>query len=151
MRKFALTTLSLAALAAPAPLLAQEADVPPLEPVEGPETDLAEKFADPDYQRQTALMVRTMAEVLLDLPLAPVMEAAGDVAGEDAPDVDPDATLRSLAPGASRVPEEIERNLPRAMQAMGSMADAFEAMKPALRDMAERLKEALPEEQGEGH
>lgn len=138
--------LSLAALAAPAPLLAQEADVPPLELVDEDDVPLVEKFSDPDFQRQTALMVSTMTEVLLDMPLAPVMDAAGEMAGEDAPKVDPDATLRSLAPGASEIPRQIERNLPRAMEAMGSMTEALEAMKPALKDMAARLQDSLPED-----
>lgn len=149
MRKAVLTALAAAAFAAPAPVLAQDADLPPLELAEDDEAALTEKFADPEFQRQTALMVRTMTEVLLDMPLAPMMDALGEaganLTGEKPPKVDPDATLRSLAPGASRVPEQIERNLPRAMQTMGSMAEAFEAMKPALRDMAERMRETLPE------
>lgn len=145
MRNAVLTVIAAAALAAPAPLLAQDAELPPLELAEEDEADLAEKFSDPEYQRQTALMVRTMTEVLLDMPLAPLMEAVGEMAGEDTPKVDPDATLRSLAPGASRVPEQVERNLPRAMETIGSMAEALEAMKPALQDMAERMRKSLPE------
>ena len=64
--------------------------------------------------------------------------------GSDAPEVDPDATLRSMSPHADRVPEEIEKNLPRALDAMGSMAEAMEKMMPALKDMAERMKDVAP-------
>ena len=150
MRQFVLTTLAATAVAAPAPLLAQEdveADAPLAlaEPERGGDfSDMAERLKDHEQQRQMALMLRTMSEVLLDLPLAPLMEAVGEVAGEDAPQVDPDATLRTLSPEAERVPEEIEKNLPRALDAMGSMAKAIEAMMPALQDMAERMKDIAP-------
>ena len=149
MRKLVLTALASALVAAPAPLLAQDAteDEAPLA-LEEPQadfTDMAERLKDPERQRQMALMLRTMSEVLLDLPLAPMMEAMGDVSkdmtGKEMPKVDPDATLRSVAPQADRVPEEIEKNLPRALNAMGSMAQAFEKMMPALQQMAERMKD----------
>ncbi|MBX7458446.1 hypothetical protein K3152_09330 [Qipengyuania sp. 1NDH17] len=152
MRKLVLSALAASVVAAPAPLLAQDEaqDEAPLA-LEEPGDDfsgMAERFKDPEQQRQMALMLRTMSEVLLDMPLAPLMEAlndvGGSVAGEDAPEVDPDATLRSMAPEADRVPEEIEKNLPRALDAMGSMAEAMEKMMPALKDMAERMKEVGP-------
>ena len=148
MRKLFLSALAASAVAAPGPLLAQEVaqDEAPLA-LEEPGDDfsgMAERFKDPEQQRQMALMLRTMSEVLLDMPLAPLMEAMGSVAGEDAPDVEPDATLRSMAPQADRVPEEIEKNLPRALDAMGSMAEVMEKMMPALKDMAERMKDVAP-------
>ena len=148
MRRLIFSALVATAVAVPAPLLAQD-DPGAIDSLELEETQadfsvMAERFRDPEQQRQMALMLRTMSEVLLDLPLAPLMEAVGEVAGEDAPHVDPDATLRTLSPQADRVPEEIEKNLPRALDAMGSMANAMEAMMPALRDMAERMKNAAP-------
>ena len=142
MRRYLLPAFAVAALAAPAPLLAQDAqeDAPQdVEAREVPFSAMAERMRDPGYQRDMALMLRTMSEVLLDLPLAPLMEAMGDVAGEEAPEVAPDATLRSMAPEADRVPEEIERKLPRALDAMGSMAEAFGTMLPALEQLAERM------------
>ena len=148
MRKFVLSALAASVVAAPPPLLAQDegdADAPLA--LEEPGEDfsgMAERFKDPEQQRQMALMLRTMSEVLLDMPLAPLMEAMGEMAGEDAPQVDPGATLRSMAPQADRVPEEIEKNLPRALDAMGSMAEAMEKMMPALKDMAERMKDVAP-------
>ena len=146
MRKSVLSALSLAAIAAPAPLLAQDADLPAPEVQEEAATDLAEKFSDPEYQRETAMLMRTLSEVLLDLPLGPLVEAAGEMSGEEMPEVYRDTTLRSMAPEAGRIPEEIERNLPRAMEAMGTMAEALEEMRPALEEMAARLQESLPQE-----
>ncbi|MXO48806.1 hypothetical protein GRI69_11115 [Erythrobacter vulgaris] len=148
MRKLVLTTLASTALLASAPAFAQDADTQEplaLEERESPFSDMAERMRDPENQRQMALMLRTMSEVLLDMPLAPLMNSLGEIAGEDAPKVDPDATLRSVAPQADRVPEAIEKNLPRALDTMGSMADAFEQMMPALEQMAERLKDAAPQ------
>lgn len=148
MRKLVLTTLASTAILASAPAFAQDVDTAEptaLEEQESPFSDMAERMRDPEDQRQMALMLRTMSEVLLDMPLAPLMNSVGEIAGEDAPKVDPDATLRSVAPQADRVPEAIEKNLPRALDTMGSMADAFEQMMPALEQMAERLKDAAPQ------
>ena len=148
MRKLIFPALATAAFVAPASLLAQDASdetIVALEERESPFSEMAERMRDPEKQRQMALMLRTMSEVLLDMPLAPLMNSVGEIAGEDAPRVDPDATLRSVAPEADRVPEEIEKNLPRALDTMGSMADAFEQMMPALDQMAERLKDAAPQ------
>ncbi|EDL49496.1 hypothetical protein [Erythrobacter sp. SD-21] len=152
MRKFLFTAFAGAAVLAPAPLLAQDAesDAPlALAEPDAPLSGMAEKMKDPEQQRQMALMLRTMTEVLLDMPLAPMVDSMSAIAGEDAPQVDPDATLRSLAPGSSRVPEEIEKTLPRALDTMGSMAEAFDTMMPALRqmgrEMAQRMKETAPQ------
>lgn len=148
MRRLIFPVLVTAAFVAPASLLAQDASdetIVALEERESPFSKMAERMRDPENQRQMALMLRTMSEVLLDMPLAPLMNSVGEIAGEDAPRVDPDATLRSVAPEADRVPEEIEKNLPRALDTMGSMADAFEQMMPALEQMAERLRDAAPQ------
>lgn len=147
MRKLVLSALAATAVTAPAPLLAQAEVYPPLllEEPDSDFSDMAERMQDPEKQREMALMLRTMSEVLLDLPLAPLMNSMSEIAGEEAPKVDPDATLRSVAPAAGRVPEQIEKNLPRALDAMGSMAEAFETMMPALKDMAERMKDAAPQ------
>ena len=142
---FALPAL---ALAAPLPLAAQSADEPVTEEQESL-SDMTDKLSDPQNQQQAAMMLRAMSEVLLDMPVAPMMnamrEAGRDMGGEDMPEVAPDTTLRSMAPDAARVPEEIERNVPRAMEAMSKMAGAMETMMPALRDMARQMKERLPQ------
>lgn len=131
------------ALAAPLPLAAQSADEPVMED-EQPIAEMTDKLADPEHQQEMAMMMRAMGEVLLDMPVAPMMNAMRDIAGGDMPEVAPNTTLRSMAPEAGRVPEEIERNAPRAMQAMSKMAGAMEVMMPALRDMAQQMKDRLP-------
>ena len=153
MRKIIMTTMAAAAFAAPMSLSAQEV----VERVVSDHeldashdfSDFAERMQDPDTQREFALMARAMGEVLLDLPIAPLVAAAGEVSedltGRDLPSVDPDATLRKIAPLSGRAPEEIERNLPRALNAMGSMAKALETMAPTLRDMAARMKTITPQ------
>ena len=152
MRKFILTTMATAALAVPMSLSAQEAveiDGPIHDDASQDFSGFAERMQDPDTQREFALMARAMGEVLLDLPIAPLVAAAGEVSedltGKELPPVDPDATLRKIAPLSSRAPEEIERNLPRALNAMGSMAKALETMAPTLRDMAARMKTIAPQ------
>lgn len=146
MSRALLAAASLAAIAAPMPAFAQDTEAPlqAEEPVEL--ADLMDKLSDPERQREVALMARAISEVLLDLPVAPLMEAMGQIAGEEAPMVGPGTTLRSLAPQAGRVPEEIERNLPRAMDAVSAMAGAAEIMLPQLRELAERLEETIPQD-----
>lgn len=145
MRSIPLALTGFAALAAPLPALAQDAQL--LTPVEAEGTSLeqmSDKLSDPVRQQELAMMARAMGEVLLDLPIAPLTEALADIAGEEAPAMDRGTTIRSLAPGSSRVPAEIEKNLPRAMEAMGALAGAMEAMAPELRAMAKRFEQALP-------
>ncbi|MBQ94284.1 MAG: hypothetical protein CL510_00365 [Actinobacteria bacterium] len=137
MRKILLPAL-LAALATPA---MSEAAGPTNAPLAG----LGEQMHDPERQRDMALMLRAMTEVLLDMPIAPLAEAAAEMAGEDARPIDPDMTLRQMTPEADRIGEEVARNVPRAMQAAGSMAEGLAAMTPLLREMAERFREAMPE------
>lgn len=146
MSRALLAAASLVAIAAPMPAFAQETEaaLEVEEPVEL--ADLTDKLSDPERQREVALMARAISEVLLDLPVAPLMEAMGQIAGEEAPMVEPGTTLRSLAPQAGRVPEEIERNLPRAMDAVSAMAGAAEIMLPQLRELAQRLEETIPQD-----
>ena len=90
-------------------------------------------------------MLQAMTQVLLDVPIAPLAKAAADMAGEKAEDIDPTLTLRKMAPDAGEVSKQVGRNLPHAMDAMSSMAEGLAAMAPTLRQMAERMKNALPE------
>ena len=146
MSRALLAAASLAAVAAPMPAFAQDTEAA-LQAEESVElADLTDKLSDPERQREVALMARAISEVLLDLPVAPLMEAMGQIAGEEAPMVEPGTTLRSLAPQAGRVPEEIERNLPRAMDAVSAMAGAAEIMLPQLRELAQRLEETIPQD-----
>ncbi|QPC98992.1 hypothetical protein [Qipengyuania soli] len=141
MRRLILPAAALAAFATPA--AAQDDAVTSSETA--PLAGMAEQMRDPERQREMAMMVQTMTEVLLDMPIAPLAKAAADMAGEQAEEIDPNMTLRKMAPDAGEVSKQVGKNLPRAMEAMGSMAEGFAAMAPALREMAERMKDALPE------
>lgn len=135
------------AMSAPLPALAQIETVDPdLAATEASreQAQLVDRLGDPDFRQELAATIATLSEVVLDLPLAPLADAMADAGVEAADDIPDDATLRRLAPGTDRIPEELEENLPRAMEAMASMAKGIEAMMPALRDMAARMKEALP-------
>lgn len=103
---------------------------------------VAEKLSDPATQKALAQSVRVMGEILLDMPLAPLANAAAQMAGEEAADVDPDATLRKLGgPAASDVPAQIEENLPQMMGTAAVMAEGLGTMLPMLRQMAEQMQE----------
>lgn len=149
MPKLLLPVAALAALAAPLPALAQPAgDAQDAERAESAESAplaaFGERMKDPEQQRETALMLQAMAEVLLDLPIGPLAEAAAEMAGEEAAKIDPQMTLRQLAPDAGQVSDEVARNVPRAMRAAGAMAQGMAAMTPHLRALADRLRDALP-------
>jgi hypothetical protein len=123
------------------PLQAQ--DVSAGEDAEQVAQRFAEKLSDPDTQQRLTQAVATMSEALLDLPVAPFMRAAAEMAGEDPEEVDPGLTLRQMSPEAYRVPEEVADKLPRMMGAMAGMAGGMGAMVPALREMAQRMEESI--------
>lgn len=108
-------------------------------------SDLGEQMRDPAYQRDMALMLQAMTEVLLDMPVAPLAQAATEMADKEVRDIDPDLTLRRMVPQADRAGEEVARVVPRAMQAAGSMAEGLAAMTPLLRDMAARMRAIAPQ------
>ena len=140
MRRLIVAIAALAA-ATPLPVLAQDAVDD--ESVEQATARLSEKLSDPETQERLSQSVAVMSEVLLDLPLAPFLRAAAQMAGEDPEAVDPDTTLRQVSPDAERVPGEIADKLPQMMGAMAGMAGGMGAMMPALREMAERVKDAV--------
>ena len=134
--------LSLPLLALAAPAMAQNTGT-------NTEADLdrmARAMGDPARQQAMAGALGAMAEVLLDIPLAPIIGPLAEAAGEDPRRVDPDATLRKMSPAAGEVPRQIERQLPRAMGAMAGMSGALAGMLPQLREAAERMRDALPAE-----
>lgn len=133
MRRLILAA-ALLPLAAPAAAQDVEADL----------DTMARAMGDPARQEALAQALGTMAEVILDLPLAPIIGPLAEAAGEDPHDIDPDTTLRNISPGASNVPRQIERQLPRAMGAMAGMSGAFAHLLPQLREAAERMREAMP-------
>ncbi len=139
MRHFLLPA-AFAAFVLPVPALSQES----AEPQAASLAELGEQMRDAERQRETALMLQALTEVLLDMPIAPLAEAAAEMAGEQAERIDPDMTLRQVAPDADRVSDEVARNVPRAMEAAGALAEGLAAMTPVLREMAERFRATLP-------
>lgn len=132
--------LALAGAASPA---AAQGSVPEDDAAQEVTAQLADRLSDPAFQQELAVTVATLSQVLLDLPIAPIAEAAADMAGEEAADIDPDMTLRKALPGSGAVPQAVERELPRAMDRMAGMTGAFEAMLPALREAARQMEDAI--------
>jgi hypothetical protein len=129
------------------PILAAAALLPLAPATAATERELDEvERALGDLARQHAMAraLGTMAEIVLDVPLAPILRPLAEAAGEDPRRIDPDATLRKVSPGAGAVPRAIERQLPRAMDAVAGMSGALGAIIPQLRETADRLREALP-------
>lgn len=125
-------------LAVPAPALAQIA----------PESDaelgaMVEILRDPVVQVQAGEMLAAMSQVLLNLKVAPLAEAMAEIAGEPIDDIDPDQTVRDLAPEAEYLPQDIRREVPQAMDRLAGMSGALAAMLPALRDMAAQMETAI--------
>ncbi|ABC64364.1 hypothetical protein [Erythrobacter litoralis] len=106
---------------------------------------LSDTLRDPMLQAQAADTLGALSQVLLNLKIAPFVEAMEQATGEPVYDVDPDAELRDIAPEAERLPDAIESELPRAMDRMAGMGDAFTTLLPALRDMARQFEQAVDE------
>lgn len=102
---------------------------------------MAEKLSNPETQKALAQSVRVIGEILLDMPLAPLANAAAQMAGEEAANVDPDTTLRKIGgPEASQVPAQLEEHLPQVMGTAAVMAEGLGTMLPMLRQMAEQMQ-----------
>lgn len=132
------TLAALTVFALPLPALAQDAAVD-----ERAAEQLADTLRNPVVQDQMAGVVAAMSEALLDMDLSPMAEAMARATGEELPETERGRTLREMSPEADRLPETIDRELPRAMDRMADMGDAFALMLPALRDMAEQMGRAV--------
>lgn len=106
---------------------------------------VAKQLRDPQMQGAMAAAVRAMSDAMLDMKIAPLLEAAEAIRDPDrARDVDPDARLRDYAGNSAEdMPEQLSRRLPAMMGAMGGMAEAVEEMTPALKGMAKQMGAAV--------
>ncbi|OBX19401.1 hypothetical protein A9995_06435 [Erythrobacter sp. QSSC1-22B] len=142
---FAATAVPLACLAVPA--LAQDIDQTPVAEAEALDR-MAQGMSDPVRQAQLAATLAALTEIVLDIPLAPIVEplaeAAGEMAGEPSPRIDPDLTLRRMAPRSDDLSRTIQDRLPQVMDRMAGLSGSLAALVPALRDMADQLEVALP-------
>lgn len=139
----AATALPLAFLAAPA--LAQDSDPSPIEETEALDR-MAESLSDPARQAQLAATLAALTEIVLDIPLAPIVEPLAEAVGQPSSRVDPDLTLRRMAPRSDSYARTIQDNLPQAMDRMAAFSGGLAALVPALRAMADQLETALPRE-----
>lgn len=111
--------------------------------------EIAKQMRDPQTQLAVAAAVRAMSDAMLDLRIAPLLDAvetARDPLRDRSRDdrVDPDTRLRDYAGrDAEEMPEKLSRRLPAMMGAMGGMAEAVEEMKPALKDVARQMGAAV--------
>jgi hypothetical protein len=128
---------ALAALAAPLPAAAQTSDA------EEATAEIERTLGDPATQAAVAEGMAAASEALLDVPLAPLARAVKQAAGDDPDEVDPDMTLRRVSPEAEDLPHKVRESLPQVMGAMAGMAGGLGAMMPAMREMAERMREAV--------
>ncbi|MET0179104.1 MAG: hypothetical protein ABW194_01310 [Novosphingobium sp.] len=108
---------------------------------------MAERLGDARTQATVSAAVRALSAAMLDLRVAPLLNAAEAFRDPYRPrTVDPDLTLGDLAgPGAEAVPEDLSRRLPAMMGAIGGMAGTVEAMTPALEGMAREMGRAMGE------
>ena len=106
---------------------------------------IAGQLRDPQMQGAMAAAVRAMSEAMLDMKIAPLLQAAEAVRDPyRARQVDPDMRLRDYAgPSAEEMPDKLSRRLPAMMGAMGGMAEAVEEMTPALKGMAKQMGAAV--------
>ena len=107
---------------------------------------LSEKLSDPATQLAVTAALVAMSEALMQIrvePFARAAEAAG--AKRAVRDLPPDATVRDLAgPRAGDMQAELARRTPAMMAAASGMAGALSDMMPQLREMAARMKDAIP-------
>ncbi len=110
---------------------------------------VAKQMRDPQTQVAVAAAVRAMSDAMLDLRIAPLLDAV-ETARDPLRDrsrydrVDPDTRLRDYAGrDAEEMPERLSRRLPAMMGAMGGMADAVEQMRPVLKDMSRQMGAAV--------
>jgi len=117
MRALLLATAALVVL--PAPAFAQDA----------PTADahrIARQLHDPQAQATAQVATEAMAGAVLDTPIAPLLRATKEMAGEDPRDIPPDLRLGDiLPPDAANGPHEFARQLPRTMNAMADMSTAI--------------------------
>lgn len=106
--------------------------------------EVVRQLEDPDKQKDMADMIGAMGEALMGMPVGPMMEAMAKASGQEAPNVDRDATVAELAgPGAENLPREMSERVPQMMGMMAGMAEGLEAMLPMLQAMGDVMRERI--------
>jgi hypothetical protein len=147
MRRTALllAAIPLAAMLAPATAMARE-DAAPADAPADRAAEIAQRLNDPLTQYVVAGMVSAASKALLELPVAPVVEAVEQASGRRMGNLPRDARVADLV-GVDhhRLRERIVADVPRAMAAMGALASAAGRMSPELERMARTLRESVPQ------
>ena len=122
MRAYPIVAAAVLALAAPTYAQSQE-EASSSGSGEEALAELSDKLANPEFQEETAAIAQVFVSAMLDLKVGPLAEAMDRATNGRGPDIDPDATLRDLAPEADEIPGQVAQNLPQAMDAMSAMTD----------------------------
>ena len=144
MRAAILAATALAAVPfalSPLPATAQDQASTPADPAMEEMTD---RMSDPVEQEKMAAMVNVMGQVLMELPVGPLLDAVAQMPGADVPQVEEGATMRDLAgPDADRLPGEISEKVPMMMGMLSGMLEGLSAMRPVLEGMAETMESRI--------
>jgi len=108
--------------------------------------EIAAKLNDPLTQYAIAGMLSAMTKALLDMPVAPMVDAVEQASGKRVGNLPRDARVADLAgTDQAEVREKIVDTVPRAMSAMGALAGTLEAMAPQLEEMTRTMRDSLPQ------
>ena len=125
---------------APAPALARDDNA-----MAGKADEIAGKLNDPMTQYAIAGMLSAMSKALLEMPVAPMVDAVEKASGKRVGKLPRDARVADLAgTDQDEMREKIVTHVPRAMAALGAMATAAGAMAPELEKMARTMRESMP-------
>jgi hypothetical protein len=149
MRTHILAPLIATSLVIAAPVSAQEM---------APESEWAERMADPDFQEQMGGMLGGFMTVLLDIPIGQFAEAAQKAIPEGLEDkvdrngslsrVDPDMTIGDLARKDNPdFEQDMQGKLRKGSAMAGILASEIGALLPQLKAMSERMKRRMEEHQ----
>ncbi|MEL6875986.1 MAG: hypothetical protein AAGM33_10980 [Pseudomonadota bacterium] len=149
MRSHILAPLIATSLVIAAPVSAQDRT---------PESEWAERIADPEFQEQMAGMLGGFMTVLLDIPIGQFAQAAQKAIPEGFEDkvdrdgtlsrVDPDMTIGDLAREDNPdFEEDMQGKLRKGSAMAGILASEIGALLPQLKAMSERMKRRMEEHQ----
>jgi hypothetical protein len=140
LRSAVLASAAFAFAVAPMPAMARD------EPAAtGRAAEITAKLNDPMTQYAIAGMLSAMSKALLDMPVAPMVDAVEKASGRRPGNLPRDARVADLAgTDQDKLREQIVEHVPRAMAALGALATAAEAMTPELERMARTMRESMP-------
>lgn len=111
----------------------------------GKADEIAGKLNDPLTQYAIAGMLSAMSKALLEMPVAPMVDAVEKASGKRVGHLPRDARVADLAgTDQDEMREKIVAHVPRAMTALGAMATAAGAMAPEFEKMARSMRDSMP-------